>query len=110
MASVPVPPPRPARQRGALWLGGLVLAAWLAVDLSGGFQVSGLFCLCPLVVAVSASTRWTLIASAAAMTAAVASGAWHDNLGSNAWAVRLVGCAVGCVAATLVARRMERDR
>jgi hypothetical protein len=53
----------------------------VAVDAFGNFQVSGLFGLCAVVVAVSASTRWTVIASAAAVTAAVASGWWHDNLG-----------------------------
>jgi hypothetical protein len=87
----------------ALLAGGLLFVAWLAVDVFGEFQISGLFCLTAVIVAVSASTRWTLIASAAAVTAAAASGLWHDNWGSAAWAVRLAGCAIGCAAATLAA-------
>jgi serine phosphatase RsbU (regulator of sigma subunit) len=93
-----------------LLTGALVLGAWVAVDVFGSFQVSGLFCLSAVVVAVSASTRWTLIASAAAVSAAVASGWWHDNLGSAAWAARLAGCVLGCLAATVAARHMERHR
>jgi len=106
MASVPLF----LRRRAALPAGGLVLVAWVVIDLIGDFQVSGLFCLSAVVVAVSASTSWTVIASIAAVTAAAASGAWHDNLGSTAWWVRLAGCAIGCVAATLAARHMERVR
>lgn len=99
-----------SRHRVVLLSGALVLAVWLALDLLGEFQVSGLFCLVAVVVAISASTWWTLVASAVAVTAAAASGLWHDNVGSTAWAVRLIGCAIGCAAATVAARGLERDR
>jgi serine phosphatase RsbU (regulator of sigma subunit) len=106
MASVPLPARRPA----ALLAGGLFLVVWLVVDVVSQVQVSGLFCLTAVIVAVSASTRWTAIAAAAAITAAVASGLWHDNLGSGAWLLRLAGCAAGCVAAVLAAWYIERYR
>jgi serine phosphatase RsbU (regulator of sigma subunit) len=106
MASIPLGRPRPP------WLlaGGVVLGAWIAVDVLGGFQVSGLFCVAAVVVAVTASTRWTVVTSVAAVTAAVGSGLWHDNLGSTAWSARLIGCVIGCMAAILAARHMDRYR
>jgi serine phosphatase RsbU (regulator of sigma subunit) len=109
MASVPALP-HPLRRSGALVAGVLVLAAWLAVDVLGDSQVSGLFGLCAVVVAVGASIFWTLIASALAVTAAAASGLWHDNLGSLAWLVGLMGCVIGCAAAIQATRLLERYR
>ncbi|WP_374969625.1 SpoIIE family protein phosphatase [Terrabacter sp. BE26] len=100
-------PPRPP---SALVAGGVVLGAWVAVDVLADFQVSGLFCLAALVVAVSASPRQTLMISVAAVTAAVASGLWNDNLGSAAWLVRLAGCVIGCASAIVAAQLMEHHR
>ena len=100
----------PARRSGPLLAGALFFAAWLAVDLSGAGQVSGLFSLTAVIVAVSASARWTAAASLFAMAAAAGSGLWHDNVGETDWLLRLVGCLIGCVAATMAAWYMERYR
>ena len=100
----------PARRIAPLVAGALFFVVWLVLDASGEQQVSGLFSLTAVIVAVSASTRWTVAASVAAVTAAAASGLWHDNVGETAWLLRLVGCLIGCVAATFAAWRMERYR
>jgi serine phosphatase RsbU (regulator of sigma subunit) len=106
MASMSSPPRSPL----VLLSGVLVLAVFLALDVLGDNQVSGLFCLSAVVVSLSASMQWTAAASVAAVTAAAASGLWHDNLGSAAWSARLAGCVIGCVAAVVAARHMERDQ
>ncbi|MFL6288183.1 MAG: SpoIIE family protein phosphatase [Actinomycetes bacterium] len=102
--------PSSAQRFAPLVAGAVFFVVWLALDASGEYQVSGLFSLTAVIVAVSASTRWTVAASVAAMTAAAASGLWHDNVGESVWLLRLLGCLVGCVAAILAAWRMERYR
>jgi phosphoserine phosphatase RsbU/P len=103
------------RARGAEPLGELaiplvVLAILVGVDalLPLSSQITGSFSLAAVLAALrSGPTRTAVVAVVATVVAALA-GSWDGNAGSQAWALRLVVCAVICTAAVVIASDRER--
>jgi len=72
----------------------LLLAGLVAVDAVSQTQITGGYCGAALVASMLTSARRTAVVAVAATAAALASGLWHDNLGSWDWGVRAGLCAL----------------
>ena len=93
------------------WLTGvLLLVLIVAVDLALGRQINGAYAGAAVLTAVNAEVRRTASVAGLTLAASVASGVWHDNLGSREWAVRFGTCVLICGLAVLAAHANERRR
>jgi serine phosphatase RsbU (regulator of sigma subunit) len=93
------------------WLTGvLLLVLMVAVDLALGRQINGAYAGAAVLTAVRAEVRRTASIAALTLAASVASGVWHDNLGSREWTVRFGTCVLICGLAVLAAHANERRR
>jgi serine phosphatase RsbU (regulator of sigma subunit) len=89
----------------------LLLAALMVVDAGSGTQIAGAFCGAALVASMLTSARDTALVGMAATAAALASGTWHDTLGTRDWAVRAVLCALlSALCVVSAASRSRRER
>lgn len=93
------------------WLSGvLVLCAMVAVDLTIGRQVNGVYGGAVVLTAINADVRRTARVAVLAVLASVASGGWHHNLGERDWALRLATCVLICLFALMAANANQRRR
>lgn len=91
--------PRPEDVSLALGLG--VLALLVVLDVAASVHLSGTYAAGAVVAATAASTRRTALVAGLAVALGAVSGAWHDTLGSEDWALRLLANVL--ISATAVA-------
>jgi len=94
----------------AVLLSCLLLAGLMAVDAGSQTQITGAYCGAALVASMLTCARRTAVVAVAATAAALASGIWHDNLGTWDWGVRAGLCgllSLLCVVAA--ASRVRRE-
>jgi hypothetical protein len=106
---------RSARARGAgvlleLAIPLLVLAVLVGVDalLPLSSQITGSFSLAAVLAALRSSPARTAIIAVLATVLAALAGSWDGNAGGQAWALRLLVCAVISSAAVVIAADRER--
>lgn len=93
------------------WVAGLVLLAVLVgIDLGSGDQINGVFSAAAVLAAINSQPTRTAGVALLAVAAAIASGAWNDNLGDQAWAVRFASCVLISVIAVVAAVLNQRRR
>jgi serine phosphatase RsbU (regulator of sigma subunit) len=95
----------------AWWLVGLaVIAVLVLTDVVSQHQINGVFAAGALVTAIYCSVGVTTAVALVALVSSFASGAWNDNLGDRAWAIRFAACALLCGLAVLTAAVNHRRR